>query len=63
MGVPSRARCPTCRRPVETARERRPPDYPFCSQRCRLVDLHHWLTESYRIPVARRAPDDPGSEA
>jgi endogenous inhibitor of DNA gyrase (YacG/DUF329 family) len=22
---------------------------PFCSQRCKLVDLHNWLTESYRI--------------
>lgn len=23
---------------------------PFCSERCRMVDLGHWLEESYRIP-------------
>jgi endogenous inhibitor of DNA gyrase (YacG/DUF329 family) len=23
---------------------------PFCSERCRLIDLGQWATESYRIP-------------
>lgn len=23
---------------------------PFCSQRCRDIDLGHWLTESYKVP-------------
>ena len=23
---------------------------PFCSERCKEVDLGHWLTESYQIP-------------
>lgn len=23
---------------------------PFCTERCRMVDLGHWLEESYRIP-------------
>lgn len=29
-----------------------PPDFPFCSPRCRLVDLGRWLDGEYRIPGA-----------
>jgi endogenous inhibitor of DNA gyrase (YacG/DUF329 family) len=25
------------------------PDYPFCSKRCRMVDLGRWLGEGYRV--------------
>jgi len=50
MTEPRTARCPTCRKPVETEKERRPADFPFCSERCRLVDLHRWLTGAYVIP-------------
>ena len=38
--------CPICKRP--SAREH----YPFCSHRCRDVDLNRWLSGSYAIPVA-----------
>ena len=38
--------CPECRRPSH--REH----YPFCSDRCRNVDLNRWLTGAYAIPVA-----------
>jgi len=51
-----RARCPTCKQPVETAPDRRPRDFPFCSERCRLLDLHKWLTGGYRIPGAHAEP-------
>jgi uncharacterized protein len=34
---------------------------PFCSERCRLVDLGAWASESYRVPVA--SPPDPPDEA
>jgi hypothetical protein len=30
---------------------------PFCSTRCRQVDLNRWLSESYRIPGAERSND------
>jgi len=30
---------------------------PFCSERCRLIDLGAWVTESYRVPTAET--DDP----
>jgi hypothetical protein len=37
--------CPICRKPVpwETT-----PTRPFCSERCRLVDLGAWSGEDYR---------------
>ena len=38
--------CPECGRP--SAREH----YPFCSNRCRNIDLNRWLSGSYAIPVA-----------
>lgn len=37
--------CPNCNLP--TVHEFR----PFCSARCKLVDLQHWFSESYAIPV------------
>jgi endogenous inhibitor of DNA gyrase (YacG/DUF329 family) len=43
--------CPTCRKPVAP----RPanPAHPFCSPRCRLLDLGRWLEADYRIPGER----------
>ncbi|MDO6964375.1 DNA gyrase inhibitor YacG [Rhizobium alvei] len=38
--------CPECGRP--STRE----SYPFCSERCRNLDLSRWLKGSYAIPVA-----------
>ncbi|MEM8883480.1 MAG: DNA gyrase inhibitor YacG [Planctomycetota bacterium] len=58
MSAPSRARCPHCRKTVETAADRRPKDYPFCSERCRLLDLHKWLNGDYSIPAAAPSPHD-----
>jgi endogenous inhibitor of DNA gyrase (YacG/DUF329 family) len=42
-------KCPTCERLVQwtvTSEYR-----PFCSERCKLIDLGEWATESYAIPV------------
>ncbi|MCF7992623.1 MAG: DNA gyrase inhibitor YacG [Thiohalocapsa sp.] len=54
--------CPTCGRQVrwEPASTYR----PFCSERCRLIDLGDWLDESHRIsePADGRLADDWGSE-
>lgn len=38
--------CPLCR--AETTWEGNP-TRPFCSERCKLIDLGHWATERYRI--------------
>jgi endogenous inhibitor of DNA gyrase (YacG/DUF329 family) len=46
-------RCPICRREVAPeAREFR----PFCSERCKLIDLDNWLSGRYRVstPVGSR---------
>ena len=37
--------CPICRKPAAPASLR-----PFCSERCRQVDLGRWFTESYAVP-------------
>lgn len=56
-----RSSCPICSKHVE-----RPPAngfFPFCSKRCRLVDLGAWLGGDYRLPdgdaVDPEALEDP----
>lgn len=51
--------CAICGRPV-AARYR-----PFCSARCRDIDLHRWLSGSYAIPAedAEEARDEPDMES
>ena len=41
--------CPRCGKPVEWG----PVNAwrPFCSERCKLIDLGAWATERYRVPV------------
>lgn len=41
-------RCPICKNRVEDPAENRA--FPFCSERCKLIDLGNWLGEGYRIP-------------
>jgi endogenous inhibitor of DNA gyrase (YacG/DUF329 family) len=41
-------KCPTCRRSVEWSEQS--PYRPFCSERCRLVDLGAWFSEQRAIP-------------
>jgi endogenous inhibitor of DNA gyrase (YacG/DUF329 family) len=43
--------CPICGKPVAPRQANRA--YPFCSDRCRLIDLGKWLGEEYRIPGPR----------
>lgn len=55
-------RCPICKKEVPDAAEKRPTTYPFCSERCKLVDLGRWLSGRYQIPVEDQpAPPDPGA--
>jgi endogenous inhibitor of DNA gyrase (YacG/DUF329 family) len=41
--------CPICRTKLEVASPEGAPYRPFCSRRCKLVDLGRWLNEEYRI--------------
>ena len=40
--------CPTCNASVVWSSDN--PDRPFCSHRCKLIDLGAWASESHRIP-------------
>ncbi|NJA89495.1 DNA gyrase inhibitor YacG [Rhodocyclus tenuis] len=44
-----RVRCPQCGEEAEWSPANR--FRPFCSERCRMIDLGAWATESYRVPV------------
>jgi endogenous inhibitor of DNA gyrase (YacG/DUF329 family) len=34
------------------------PDYPFCSSKCRKIDLGRWLGEKYRVPAEDQTKRD-----
>ena len=55
--------CPTCGEPAAFTPENR--WRPFCSERCRMIDLGAWASESYRIPVKpdESEDEDPGPQA
>jgi endogenous inhibitor of DNA gyrase (YacG/DUF329 family) len=46
--MPAHVRCPTCKREIVWSDEF--PHRPFCSDRCRLIDLGAWLGEKHAIP-------------
>lgn len=53
--------CPTCGNEVDWAE--RPPWRPFCSERCRLIDLGAWMDGSYRLPTEEQpGPSDDTEE-
>jgi uncharacterized protein len=39
-------RCPICKTPTDSVAN---PDFPFCSERCRLLDLGNWAAEKYVV--------------
>jgi hypothetical protein len=47
--------CPTCKKPVPWVVDQ--PFKPFCSQRCKLIDLGDWATEAHKIPGEPAMPD------
>jgi uncharacterized protein len=49
-----RLQCPTCKKPVKTA----DPEFPFCSSRCRLIDLGKWASGEYVISSPVRDTSD-----
>jgi endogenous inhibitor of DNA gyrase (YacG/DUF329 family) len=54
-------KCPTCGKPVrfvETEKFR-----PFCSERCRLIDLGEWASETYAIPCEPESLDPDADDA
>jgi uncharacterized protein len=54
-------KCPICGTPT-TWKDN--PDRPFCSERCRVIDLGNWASEEYRVEqplkdVEEKAGDSP----
>jgi endogenous inhibitor of DNA gyrase (YacG/DUF329 family) len=60
-------RCPICKKPVKST----DPDFPFCSDRCRTIDLGKWASGGYVIsspvqdseePIRENAADNPDND-
>ena len=49
--------CPQCGRPVEWTEASR--FRPFCSERCKTIDLGAWAAEHYRVPAVEAPEVDP----
>jgi uncharacterized protein len=53
-------RCPTCDRVVEWSASS--PWRPFCSERCKLIDLGAWASEQHAIPENTAEAEKPKTE-
>ena len=56
-------KCPICKKDVALG----DPEFPFCSERCRIIDLGNWASEKYVIPAPLepdrvRKPDEDDGE-
>ena len=56
---PAEVRCPICGKVAGWTDNA---DRPFCSERCRLIDLARWADGSYAMPGPPAAPPDEGPE-
>lgn len=45
MAATEQLHCPICKKPVKNTDE----DFPFCSPRCRTIDLGKWASDAYVI--------------
>ncbi len=52
-------RCPICKKPVKSTDA----EFPFCSSRCRLIDLGKWASGEYVISSPLRDTSDNVPEA
>ena len=51
-------KCPICKKDVPPA----DPEAPFCSERCRIIDLGNWASDKYVISTPLRPQDTPEQE-
>jgi endogenous inhibitor of DNA gyrase (YacG/DUF329 family) len=58
-----KVRCPICERWMEGRTAAEWPEFPFCSRRCKTIDLGRWLGERYRIPSEDDGEGDPEAVA
>jgi endogenous inhibitor of DNA gyrase (YacG/DUF329 family) len=55
------ATCPICGRRMQSQLLSDWPQFPFCSQKCKTIDLGRWLSDSYTIP--KEEPQEEEQEA
>jgi endogenous inhibitor of DNA gyrase (YacG/DUF329 family) len=58
LSYPTTVKCPTCKQPVTWTYEQL--FKPFCSERCKLIDLGEWFMENKAIPGEPLLEDEPG---
>ena len=51
-------KCPVCKKEVLLG----DPDFPFCSDRCRTIDLGNWASEKYVISTPANPAPGPDEE-
>lgn len=47
--------CPTCKKRFDYQSSK---FRPFCCEKCRLIDLGQWLTESYTVPAEKLTDEE-----
>lgn len=52
----TKVKCPTCQTEIEW--DNKNSFRPFCSERCRLIDLGDWANETHRIPSSELVSED-----
>ena len=60
MTAPRIARCPRCG--TSTRLDPQNPWRPFCSERCKLIDLGDWMSGRYALPVQEEDPSAPSPD-
>jgi len=61
-----KSRCPVCKKVVDAILQeqgRREGYYPFCCERCKLIDLGQWLDGKYRIVSKLKSEQEEGENA
>ena len=53
-------RCPICNQKITPEHYRHSPFSPFCSERCKMIDLGNWLDQRYTVPTKEADQDHPG---
>jgi endogenous inhibitor of DNA gyrase (YacG/DUF329 family) len=48
-------KCPICKKETDYSNN---PFRPFCSERCKLIDLGKWAAGGYRVPTKERPPEE-----
>ena len=54
--------CPICKKRIAYTWQAEVPWRPFCSDRCKAIDLHRWLTGEYRISEELPEPSGTGDQ-